>query len=91
MNTTPYTKGEWIADGCNVLCEDGTVAVVYDPFDSPHTTDTAKANAHLIAAAPEIYEALANIVQRLDKGLALGETLEMKPARRALAKAEGKE
>jgi hypothetical protein len=41
-------------------------------------------------AAPEMYQALKNIVERIEQGLALGENLEVLPARKALTKAEGK-
>jgi hypothetical protein len=41
-------------------------------------------------AAPDMYEALKVIIERLDKGLALGETLELSTARKALSKAEGR-
>ena len=38
----------------------------------------------------ELWEALKNIVERIDKGLALGEKLDIEPARKALAKVECK-
>jgi hypothetical protein len=40
-------------------------------------------------AAPDMYEALKNLVNRVDRGLALGEKLDIEPARQAIAKAEG--
>lgn len=39
----------------------------------------------------EMYEALRNLVKRIDDGVALGEALDILPARLAIAKAEGKE
>ena len=39
---------------------------------------------------PDMYEALKNLVYRIDGGLALGEKLDVLPAREALTKAEGK-
>jgi hypothetical protein len=44
-----------------------------------------------IRASQDMYEALKNLIERIDKGLALGETADLSPARNALAKAEGKE
>uniref|UniRef100_A0A6H1ZFR2 Uncharacterized protein n=1 Tax=viral metagenome TaxID=1070528 RepID=A0A6H1ZFR2_9ZZZZ len=38
----------------------------------------------------DMYEALKNLVKRIDGGLALGEKLDVLPARDALAKAEGR-
>ena len=38
----------------------------------------------------DLYEALKNIVERHEQGLALGEQLDLMPAREALAKVEGK-
>jgi len=38
----------------------------------------------------DLYEALKAIVERTEQGLALGEKLDLEPARQALAKVEGK-
>ena len=46
------------------------------------------ANARLIAASPLLYEALKDLVERIDEGLALGEKLDISPARQALSKVE---
>jgi len=37
----------------------------------------------------DLYEALENLVERIDEGLALGERVDIEPARKALAKVEG--
>jgi len=42
-------------------------------------------------AAEDMYKALKAIVERHEQGLALGEELELEPARQALQKAEGKQ
>ena len=42
------------------------------------------------AAAPAMYEALRNLTERIDTGLALGEKLDITPARQALALANSK-
>ena len=51
-----YTKGPWEIEGSNVLANDRTVAIVFDP-DSCHCTEVSKANTRLIAAAPVMYKA----------------------------------
>lgn len=73
LDSPPYIG--WRADQC--------VAIV-----RYITQKETNANAHLIAAAPTFYQALKDIVERHEQGLALGETLELEPAREALAKAE---
>jgi hypothetical protein len=45
--------------------------------------------SHKEANAPELYEALKNLIERIDNGVALGEKLDVEPARKALAHAEG--
>ncbi|BBC81250.1 hypothetical protein AcetOrient_orf04408 [Acetobacter orientalis] len=50
----------------------------------------AEANAHLIAAAPELYEALADLVKVLEMAFpSLDNTKSVKSALSALAKARG--
>ena len=60
-----YTKGPWEADG-NGVFEKGkpnqVIAIAHDPDDSHHLNDISKANAQLMAAAPDMYEALRAIV-----------------------------
>jgi len=78
-----YTKGEWKVSHnkhgwhCDV---DGVGRVCM--------IDT-EANANLIAATPDLYKALKNIVERHERGLALGEELDLEPARKAITRAEG--
>jgi hypothetical protein len=56
-----------------------------------HDPDTRKSNARLIAAAPDLYEALLNLYARCRRELADAENLsDMYDARLALAKAEGR-
>ena len=43
---------------------------------------------NLNSAKYDLYKALKNIVARHEKGLALGEELDLKPARDAIAKVE---
>lgn len=86
-----YTKGEWKVywerpdakdnSDCRIITDGGEVAIMLAP-----DLNECKANAHLIAAAPELYEALGALVAAyVDEGL-LAERAEQ-----ALAKAEGKE
>ncbi len=91
-----YTKGEWGVHTINdvAICNSPTAIFI----DSPTFTlaeikiksslrehqEEALANAHLIAAAPEMYEALKRILDDRNSALA------REAGRKALAKAEGK-
>jgi hypothetical protein len=94
-----FTPGPWTAVPTTfgpidiVLADGRDVVTVYGGG-----TDNKKANAHLIAAAPELYEALQITMQRLDSanhdsfdGVWLEEDFarQTKEARAALAKARG--
>lgn len=90
-----YTKGPWEVEaeaGFGVFVHDpeGTVAEVM--CDQKHTDDyTALANARLIAAAPELLEALRLIVTNSAPGSV--NTLcraDLDRAKQAIRKAEGK-
>ena len=93
-----YTKGEWKAIqwnedyGFNVFSDDGFVASV--PMDKglKHTMIEAKANALLISAAPDMYEACKQIknylLQRPAKTSELWELLTI--VDKLTIKAEGK-
>ena len=87
-----YTKGEWKLDNCGtaIFASNRLVANCGGYSLSQHETETLaenKTNAHLIASAPDIYEALKEIIN--------SETITSKDnfnkALKALAKAEGKE
>jgi hypothetical protein len=98
------TKGEWRAEGTNVVVNGKIlghnlpvmIAQAYDPNDHLHSTDIAKANAHLIAAAPGMYEALKKVFARQEivKGRVVLRGMptedEIFEIDEALAKAEGK-
>lgn len=74
------TPGPWDASGLTVYdtCLDGVA--------STHTA----ADAHLIAAAPELLEALENLTANLDHAFpALANLGPLKSARAAIAKARG--
>jgi len=61
-----HTKGPWTADETTVKVGRLTVAQAYDPENCLRTTDMGKANARLIAAAPNMLEALEAFVDAID-------------------------
>ena len=84
-----YTKGKWKVEGTNIIRAGGrrglyTIARAYDPDNSPLQTPIALANARLIAAAPDMYEALRDVQAGIDHWT-LRKRIDL-----ALAKAEGK-
>ena len=90
-----YTEGDWKvqSDGETICREGARVARAYDPEHPERATPTTRANAHLIAASPDMYEALkkanrwismrANPRDRADHALA-------DEIDQTLAKADGK-
>ncbi len=90
-----YTKGEWelinpMNDEWIVKAHDGLIAVV--SRNSLITSMTNKANAHLIAAAPELYRACKRVEQMLMYPSALSseaKQYETEDLRKALSKADG--
>lgn len=81
---TKWTQGPWVELGGDVWADGSLVAGV--PGDNPN----ARANAHLIVAAPELYDALewcVRIMRGHMEGLALHP--EWTLAHSALAKARG--
>lgn len=61
MSKTKFTRDGWHVEGRSVCIGD----TVYVPamWCKDKTEEECKANAHLIAAAPELYEALRGAVQ----------------------------
>jgi hypothetical protein len=79
-----FTKGEWYTYPNGVGC-DG-FAIVVTPIGRLIAPDEEKANAHLIAAAPEMYNVLQDIVDlRIDDEC----TINIKAIKQLLAKARG--
>lgn len=93
-----YTKGEWKVE---VDTYDGTtnIATEYQNiakmcYDDKHTL---KANAHLMASAPDLYEALSGLLKRYVSLVNSGDCgfwnpkkeAEVINSRKALTKAEG--
>jgi hypothetical protein len=86
-----YTKGEWkirvhgLTNVIEVATPEKVRAKVYTVAEGIYK----KENAHLIAAAPELYEALKEVINQLYTAgsVSLGD---LEIAEKALAKAEGK-
>ena len=79
-----FTKGEWTTRIGFIDCGDKVIA---DTFSGRKiSVAESRANAQLIASAPDLYENLKNLVSRIDQGLALGQELDLKPAREALSR-----
>src|SRR5438552_2211842 len=103
-----HTPGPWINRGCDTI-EGGdgfTVARNYSDRNAERDTAEHEANARLIAAAPDLFDALRSIIQRHDKGWHYTDgdrcedcgtdagncpdTCRFEQARVAIAKAEGR-
>ena len=59
---TKHTPGPWEVHGNNIVATKGNVDVAVICYSGEHFTGEDKANARLIAAAPELLEALRNVV-----------------------------
>ncbi len=92
MNTSKHTPGPWKCIDPHVIRGPKNV-VVAKTLDSKEGYEIKQANAHLIAAAPAMYEALKALVEYLDTQVQAGKLDDWKHvlvARQALAQAEGK-
>lgn len=60
--TMHYTPGPWTVDECglNVICSDGS------GLNGSRDADEKRANAHLVAASPELLEVLEDSVKELE-------------------------
>jgi hypothetical protein len=98
-----YTKGEWKVEEDNLGCKNIIVdkqeifSIGGDTNEIGYTTGLSNeeqdlANAHLIAAAPEMYEALKEMVRHFNQDVlnTYFDNKTLNPAKQALAKAEGK-
>jgi hypothetical protein len=89
MNATNYTPGPWRAEGWKntiVNLPDGTtIAAAPGPEYAP--LEVLQANASLIAAAPDLLEALEKITTAMEDELPAGGSAETRAARAILAKA----
>jgi len=75
-----HTPGPWDA-----VFEDGRWLILSEKYGHRHATADREADARLIAAAPDLYQALQGMLSDRDF------TGAIRQARRALAKAEGVE
>ena len=94
MSEAKHTPGPWLADGASVYEERDDFSVICNFWSS--SLPEWEANARLIAAAPDLLEALEQLVIEYDDvELADAEpsslTAAFNAARAAIAKAKGKE
>lgn len=87
---TKHTPGPWHCINDSIGTESFEIATVWNPKESRNLYREKRANARLIAAAPELLEALNELANgysgnRWDVGIAL----RLKKARAAIAKATG--
>ena len=74
MNQHKHTKGIWKFDGYTGISadrpgeDDVCIAIIEDDGGYEATIEERKANASLIAAAPELLEACQKLVNACDKG-----------------------
>lgn len=84
-----WTEGPWIVDGTA-----GFLHVVH-PLDGravanvPHLHPNAQANAQLISAAPDLYEALEQAITSMQDSGYANESVVVLAGKQALAKARG--
>lgn len=101
MTEKKWTKGNWVVDkNGNVIVEGSSGGVGYPPSDGTIASlydgeyienDNADNDAHLIAAAPDLAEALESILEADLRGQGEGYAEAMERGVRALAKAYGEE
>lgn len=87
---TKFTKGPWhVKDGVVVCCGDSggysRVAYAYSGHSIPYTSEILS-NAHIIAAAPEMYEILIQL--QIGGGLGIARHRQIE---KLLAKARGEQ
>jgi dissimilatory sulfite reductase (desulfoviridin) alpha/beta subunit len=92
MSKTSWAPGSWKYSethndivsmaNCKIICD------VVSDYGSCNVQMVVKQNAHLIAAAPDLYDALENLL-RVSKGKQGTKPEAQKLAREALAKARG--
>jgi len=94
-NENKWTPGPWYVgapDDCYCIAEVGSRAVYPVAGRVYQNADSDEADAHLIAAAPELYEALdelADLMQGVIEGDYRPDSFTLQIARAALAKARG--
>ena len=95
-----HTPGPWkqsLPDECWIIAADGTdIAETIGDYDDENVWPVMEANARLIAAAPDLLEALKRIMPYANTGASVqdvytSEQPEFIAARAAIAKAEASE
>jgi len=102
MSEVKFTPGPWEVDVCGsniYIRQEGKAAFPIAYGGRMHHEKEAEKNAHLIASAPEMYEALQWCIYELERhngnfDSQMDETMdfdkEIEKVRKALSKAEGK-
>jgi hypothetical protein len=80
-----HTPGTWTAFGTIAKCGLDVVAECPMELGGVYAIDTAKANARLIAAAPELYEALRDMVESSQPPALAAEGIARAPSRAVLS------
>lgn len=91
MSEAKFTKGEWNVEGTSMAIGSsyrGNFNVTSTCFDGD-IGDSSKANANLIAAAPEMYELLSEVSHVLGHELSPTNKAYIKAIKELLAKARG--
>ncbi len=82
------TGREFVVENCNQGYGAYTIAEIPESLGSDYTPEMTKANAQLIAAAPELLEALEDYV-KVHEFLGHADRPHYQAARKAIAKAKG--
>lgn len=70
MSEAKFTQGEWYSYGYGVGCGGYLIAdTKHDPADDVRLSNECRANAYLIAAAPEMYMEIEDDINELDREL----------------------
>jgi hypothetical protein len=89
-----FSPGPWAIDGnanyLDVINGEGRIAMIDDSRSTGWNTPTVNANARLIAAAPDMYHALQDLIAYLGVDVDNGLDELLTNARDAVAKATGK-
>lgn len=88
--TSKHTSGPWIKNGNRIENEDGAlIAGVFDgTFSYDEDREKLRANGNLITAAPDLLEALRDVMTHVENGF-IPDGESMYHARDAIAKATG--
>lgn len=88
-NEAKWTPGPWVVFGAwGIQDQNNRLIAQFEPLndDGNGNSEESFANAHLIAAAPELYEALIRVQQEGGMGIGLHRQID-----RVMAKARGEQ